>query len=53
MKLGRLDLVAQNIGNGAGGAWRLRRLDITNPDMKLAATGEWGPTPAGRAAACS
>jgi uncharacterized protein YhdP len=47
MKLGRLDLVAQNTGSGASGTWRLRRLDITNPDMKLAATGEWGPVPTG------
>jgi len=47
MKLGRLDLVAQNTGSGAGGTWRLRRLDITNPDMKLASTGEWGLAPAG------
>ncbi len=47
MKLGRLDLVAQNTGGGASGAWRLRRLDVTNPDMKLASTGEWGSAPAG------
>ena len=47
MKLGQLDLVAQNTGSGASGTWRLRRLDITNPDMKLASTGEWGPAPAG------
>lgn len=47
MKLGRLDLVAQNAGSGAGGTWRLHRLDITNPDMKLASTGEWGPAPTG------
>jgi uncharacterized protein (TIGR02099 family) len=47
MKLGRLDLVAQNTGSGASGTWRVRRLDITNPDMKLASTGEWGPAPAG------
>jgi uncharacterized protein YhdP len=47
MKLGRLDLVAQNTGSGASGTWRLRRLDITNPDMKLASTGEWGLASAG------
>ncbi|MDH5207977.1 MAG: YhdP family protein [Burkholderiaceae bacterium] len=45
MKLGRLELDAQNVGTGTGAAWRVRRFDITNPDMKLAATGEWGPTP--------
>ena len=48
MKLGRLDLVAQNAGTGAAAAWRVRRLDITNPDMKLAATGEWGAATGGR-----
>jgi uncharacterized protein (TIGR02099 family) len=47
MKLGRLDLVAQNVGGGSSGAWRVRRLDVTNPDMKFAATGEWGPAPTG------
>jgi uncharacterized protein YhdP len=46
MKLGRLDLVAQNTGTGSSAAWRVRRLDITNPDMKFTATGDWAP-PAG------
>lgn len=45
MKLGRLDLVAQNVGSGSSAAWRVRRFDIANPDMKLAATGEWAPAP--------
>jgi uncharacterized protein YhdP len=44
MKLGRLDLVAQNIGSGPGATWRVRRFDITNPDMKVTSTGEWAPT---------
>jgi uncharacterized protein (TIGR02099 family) len=43
MKLGRLDLDAQNIGTGTSAAWRIRRLDVSNPDMKFSATGEWGP----------
>lgn len=42
-KLGRLDLLAQNTGTGAAAAWRLRRLDITNSDMKFAASGDWVP----------
>jgi uncharacterized protein (TIGR02099 family) len=42
-KLGRLDLVAQNFGTASNAVWRLRRLDIVNPDMKLAASGEWAP----------
>lgn len=45
MKLGRLELDAENIGTGSSAAWRVRRFDITNPDMKLTATGEWAPTP--------
>jgi uncharacterized protein (TIGR02099 family) len=48
-KLGRLDLVARNVGAGNTAAWRLQRLDITNPDMKLAATGDWAPAAAGAA----
>ena len=47
MKLGRLDLVAQNVGSGASANWRVHRLDITNPDMKLVSSGDWGPAPAG------
>lgn len=47
MKLGRLDLVAQNVGTAAGAAWRVSRLDVVNPDMKLSATGEWTPAGAG------
>ena len=43
MKLGRLDLFAQNIGAVNAPAWRVRRADITNADMKLAASGEWAP----------
>ncbi len=43
MKLGRLDLLAQNVGSGSNAAWRVRRFDIANADMKLAATGEWAP----------
>ena len=46
MKLGQLNLVAQNVGSGANTTWRLRRLDLTNPDMKFSATGEWSPAPA-------
>ena len=60
-KLGRLELLAQNIGrpaaDGAAGAqrdWQLQKLEIVNPDGKLAATGQWvrasDATP-GRAAA--
>ncbi|MGB3428680.1 MAG: YhdP family protein [Burkholderiaceae bacterium] len=47
MKLGRLDLLAQNVGSGSNAAWRVRRFDIANADMKLAATGEWAPFGAG------
>ena len=37
-KYGKLDLVAANAG---GNAWKLSRLEVTNPDMKVAANGEW------------
>jgi len=43
LKLGRLDLFAQNIGAANAPSWRVRRADISNADMKLAASGEWAP----------
>jgi uncharacterized protein (TIGR02099 family) len=43
MKLGRLDLSAANVGTGNSAAWKVSRLDLVNPDMKLAAHGEWLP----------
>ena len=49
LKLGRLDLLAQNVGATGTSAWRVRRFDITNPDMKLAASGEWAPAASGKA----
>lgn len=49
LKLGRLDLQAQNVGAASAPAWRVRRLDITNPDMKLTASGEWAPAAGGKA----
>ena len=47
MKLGRLDLSAANVGTGNAAAWKVNRLDLVNPDMKLAASGEWLPGPTG------
>ncbi len=49
LKLGRLDLFAQNVGAAGAPAWRVRRFDITNADMNLAATGEWAPAASGNA----
>ncbi|MEP6607694.1 MAG: YhdP family protein [Burkholderiaceae bacterium] len=49
LKLGRLDLVAHNVGAVATSAWHVKRFDVTNPDMKLTASGEWAPA-AGTAA---
>ena len=49
MKLGRLELVAQNVGAASAPTWRVRRFDITNPDMKFSATGEWAPAASGKA----
>lgn len=42
-KYGRLELAAVNTGSGAAAAWRLNRLELTNPDMKASATGDWSP----------
>ena len=49
LKLGRLDLQAQNTGAASAPAWSVRRLDLTNPDMKLMASGEWTPAAGGTA----
>ncbi len=40
-KLGRLELIAQNVASGGGNAWRMDRLEIVNPDARLLATGRW------------
>ncbi|MBA2412780.1 MAG: TIGR02099 family protein [Burkholderiaceae bacterium] len=50
LRLGRLDLLAQNSGAGSGSTWRVRRFDITNADLKLTASGEWAPPATGGAA---
>ncbi|MGH6612528.1 MAG: YhdP family protein [Burkholderiaceae bacterium] len=50
LKLGRLDLQAQNIGPSSAPAWRISRFDITNADMKLTSSGDWAPD-AGKGAA--
>lgn len=47
MKLGRLELSAANVGTGNSAAWKVNRLDVVNPDMKLTAYGEWLPGAAG------
>ncbi|HZA96803.1 MAG TPA: YhdP family protein, partial [Burkholderiaceae bacterium] len=49
LKLGRLELVAQNAGASSAPAWRVRRFDVTNSDMKFSATGEWAPAASGKA----
>jgi uncharacterized protein YhdP len=43
LKLGRLDLLAQNTGSASSPTWRVRRFDIANPDMQLTSNGEWTP----------
>jgi uncharacterized protein (TIGR02099 family) len=40
-KLGRLELVAQNTGVGNDAQWQLQRLEISNPDARMHATGRW------------
>jgi uncharacterized protein (TIGR02099 family) len=45
--LGRLELTAANSGTGKGSAWTVKRLELSNPDMKLVANGDWLPGPGG------
>jgi hypothetical protein len=40
-KLGRLELVALNAGGGAAAVWELQRLEISNADARMRATGRW------------
>ena len=40
-KLGRLELVADNVHADVGSEWRIRRLSIRNPDAELKAAGKW------------
>jgi uncharacterized protein YhdP len=47
VQLGRLDLVAQNVGTGPASAWHIQKLDVGNADMKLASSGEWAPAAKG------
>ncbi len=49
MKLGRLELVAQNVGASSAPTWSVRRFNITNTDMKFSATGEWAPAASSKA----
>jgi uncharacterized protein YhdP len=43
MKLGHVDLVAHNTGTGAAAVWHVRKLDISAPEMKISASGDWAP----------
>ncbi len=49
--LGRLELVANNVGRGANAAWQLQKLELTNPDAKMSAAGQWGREPGAAASA--
>ena len=40
-KLGRLELVAENVRAEVGSEWRIRQLSIRNPDAELKAAGKW------------
>jgi len=46
-RFGRLDLSARNTGIGPTARWRLLRLNVSNPDMKITASGEWSPASGG------
>ena len=49
LKLGRLELVAQNVGASSAPTWSVRRFEVTNSDMKFLAKGEWAPAANGKA----
>lgn len=40
-RLGSLDVVAQNKGEGLNAYWDMTRFELTNDEMKLTATGRW------------
>ncbi len=40
--LGRLEVVAENVGEGDGRAWKLETLGLTMPEARFTASGEWG-----------
>ena len=40
-KLGQLELIAQNTGSGSEAEWQLQKLEISNPDARMHATGRW------------
>ncbi len=41
IKLGHVELVANNIRTDTGREWRINRLNVINPDAKLYSTGNW------------
>jgi uncharacterized protein (TIGR02099 family) len=43
--LGRLELQAANVGRGQSAAWQLQKLEITNADARMSATGQWAREP--------
>ena len=49
-KLGKLELEASNVRNGAALEWRINKLLLANPDAELKATGIWSRADAGRSA---
>ena len=47
-RLGRIELVASNTPAVVGREWRIDRLQISNPDATLKASGDWTTTRAGQ-----
>ncbi|WAW11152.1 TIGR02099 family protein [Oxalobacter vibrioformis] len=41
IKLGRIELVANNTVGPTGREWRINRLSVSNPDARLQSTGNW------------
>ncbi|MCA3220255.1 MAG: TIGR02099 family protein [Burkholderiales bacterium] len=47
--LGRLELQAANVGRGQSAAWQLQKLEISNADARMSASGQWAREPGGSA----
>ena len=47
-KLGRLAMLARNVGTGPAAEWQLQKLELSNPDGSMTATGQWQRATEGR-----
>jgi len=47
-KLGRLEMLAHNVGTGPAAVWQLQKLELSNPDGSMTAAGQWQRAAEGR-----